>query len=127
VLADFIVDWKGSSTPSYRNAESVSTIHYNGAWCHVGADVAAIITAPSEAKYKYTARLSFTLESYKCTNNIEEYKVVILGLQKLRALGVNNCIVKIVSMIVAGQIEKDYTSREPVLMQHLSFVQSLET
>jgi ribonuclease HI len=69
-------------------------------------------TAPSRAKYRYAARLSFALETDKCTNNIVEYEVVILGLQELRALMVKTCIVKIASRIVIGQIEKDCATWE---------------
>jgi ribonuclease HI len=53
-------------------------------------------------------------------------KVVILGLHKLRSLGVTTCIVKTDSKIVAGQIEKDFSTKELVLMQYLLVVRSLE-
>jgi hypothetical protein len=66
------------------------------------------------------------LESDRCTNNIAEYKVVILGLRKLRALGVTTCIVRIDSKVVAGQVEKDYLAKDPALMQYLTAVRSLE-
>ena len=36
------------------------------------------------------------------------------------------CIVKTDSKIVVGQIEKDYSAKEPVLMQYLSVMRSLE-
>jgi hypothetical protein len=57
-----------------------------------------------------------------CTNN----KVVILGLRKLRALGVTTCIIRTDSKVVAGQIEKEYSAKEPMLMQYLTVVRSLE-
>ena len=92
----------------------------------MGAGTATIITSPIGIKYRYVARLSFTLESDKCTNNIAEYEVIILRLRKLRALVVTTCIVKTNSKILAGQIEKDYSTKEPALMQYLSAVRSLE-
>jgi hypothetical protein len=61
----------------------VWTINCDGAWCHAGAGTTEIITSPTSVKYRYVARLSFALESDRCTNNIEEYEVVILGLRKL--------------------------------------------
>jgi ribonuclease HI len=70
--------------------------------------------------------LSFALESFKCTNNIAEYEAVILGLRKLRALGVTTCIIKADSKVVAGQIEKDYSAKELVLMQYLAAIRSLK-
>jgi hypothetical protein len=94
VLADFIVDSTGPTWQQEEPLEKVWTIHYDGAWCHAGAGAAAIITSPTGIKYRYTARLSFALESDRCTNNIAEYEAVILGLRKLRALGVTTCIVR---------------------------------
>jgi ribonuclease HI len=78
--------------------------------------------SPSGVKYRYVTRLSFALESDKCTYNIVEYEDVILGLQKLRALGVTTCIVKTDSKIITGENEKDCSTKEQVLMQYLSTV-----
>jgi hypothetical protein len=83
VLADFILDSTGPSEPLQCHAKTVWTIHCDEAWCHAGAGAATIITSPAGLKYRYVARLSFALELDKCTNNIPEYKAVILGLRKL--------------------------------------------
>jgi ribonuclease HI len=123
---DFVVDWTGPITQPDPSAEKVWTIHYDGAWCHAGAGAAAVITSPAGVKHRYAARLSFALESDKCTNNIAEYKAVILGLRKLRALGVTTCIVRTDSKVVAGQVEKDYAAKDPALMQYLATIRSLE-
>jgi hypothetical protein len=66
------------------------------------------------------------LESDRCTNNIAEYEAVILGLCKLRALGVTTCIVKTDSKVVVGQVEKEYSAKDPTLMQYLTAIRSLE-
>jgi hypothetical protein len=87
VLTDFIVDWTRPLEPQRLHAETIWTIHYDGTWCHAGAGAAAIITSPTCLKHRYVARLCFTLESDKYTNNIPEYEAVILGLRNLRALG----------------------------------------
>jgi ribonuclease HI len=126
VLADFIVDWTGPVGPQQEHTETVWTIHYDGAWCHAGAGTTAIITSPAGVKYRYAARLSFSLESDRCTNNIAEYEAVILALHKLWALGITTCIIKTDSKVVVGQIEKEYSAKEPVLMQYLTAVRSLE-
>jgi ribonuclease HI len=104
----------------------VWTIHCDDAWCHAGAGAAAIITSPTGVKHRYAARLSFALESDRCTNNIAEYEAVILGLRKLKALGVATCIIKTDSKVIAGQIEKDYSAKDPALLQYLLVVRSLE-
>jgi ribonuclease HI len=126
VLADFIVDWTGPTRQQEEHSEKVWTIHCDGAWCHAGAGAAAIITSPTDVKHRYAARLSFALEFDRCTNNIAEYEAVILGLHKLKALGVTTCIVKTDSKVVAGQAEKEYSAKDPALMQYLTAVRSLE-
>jgi hypothetical protein len=126
VLADFIVDWTGPAGPQQEPSEIVLTIHFDGAWCHAGAGAAALITSPAGVKYRYATHLSFALESDRCTNNIPEYEAVILGLHKLRALGVTTCIIRTDSKLIAGQIEKEYSAKEPMLMQYLTAIRSLE-
>jgi ribonuclease HI len=126
VLADFIVDWTGPTWQQEESQEKVWTIHCDGAWCHAGAGIAAIITSPTGVKYRYATCLSFALESDRCTNNIAEYEAIILGLRKLRALGVTTCIVRTDSKVVVGQVEKEYSAKDPALMQYLTAVRNLE-
>jgi ribonuclease HI len=126
VLADFIVDWTGPIAQPDTSAEKVWTIQCGGAWCHAGAGAAAVITSPIGVKHRYAACLSFALESDRCTNNIAEYEAVILGLRKLRALGVTTCIIRTDSKVVADQVEKDYTTKDPAFMQYLAAIRSLE-
>ena len=57
--------------------KTIWTIHYDGAWYHVGVGAATIITSLIGLKYRYAASLHFALESDKCTNNIAEYEAVI--------------------------------------------------
>jgi ribonuclease HI len=102
VLVDFIIDWTGPARQQEEPSEKVWTIHCDGAWCHAGAGAATIITSPTGVKHRYAARLSFALESDRCTNNIAEYEAVILGLRKLKALGLTTCIIKIDSKVIAG-------------------------
>jgi ribonuclease HI len=126
VLADFIVDWTGPITQQDEPTEKVWTIHCDGAWCHAGAGAAAVITSPTGVKHIYAAHLNFALESDRCTNNVAEYEAVILGLRKLRALGVTTCIIKTDSKVVASQVKKEYSAKDPALMQYLTAVRSLE-
>jgi ribonuclease HI len=125
VLADFIIDWTGPTRQQDEPTE-VWTIHCDGAWCHAGAGAAAIITSPTGVKHRYAARLSFALEFDRCINNVAEYEAIILGLRKLRALGVTTCIIKTDSKVVAGQVEKEYSAKDPALMQYLTAVRILE-
>jgi hypothetical protein len=44
----------------------------------------------------------------------------------LWALGVTTCIIRTDSKVVAGQIKKEYSAKENILMQYLTTVRSLE-
>ena len=60
-----------------------------------GAGIAAILTPPKGPKLRYAVMLEFLT-----TNNIAECEAVLLGLRKLRALGVRRCIVKSDSQVM---------------------------
>jgi hypothetical protein len=70
--------------------------------------------------------LQFNNEADKCTNNIAEYEAILLGLRKLRVIGVQRCILRTDSKIVAGQIEKECIAREPTLEKYLALVKRIE-
>jgi ribonuclease HI len=54
----------------------------------------------------------FIAETDKCINDIAEYEVVLLGLHKLQAMGVQHCSLKTYSMVIASQIEKECMADE---------------
>jgi hypothetical protein len=89
ILADFVAEWteSGSSTEG-RVPKSSCLVYCDGVWGTVGVGAAAILISPFKIKLRYTTRLQFSNEADKCTNNIAEYKVILLGLHKLRAIGV---------------------------------------
>ena len=51
---------------------------------------------------------------------------MILGLNKAKALGARTLHAKIDSQVVAGQVKKEYTAREPELVKYLNMVRALE-
>jgi hypothetical protein len=48
------------------------------------------------------------------------------GLPKLTAIEVQRCTLRIDSKVVAGQIEKECTAREPTLERYLTLVRRME-
>jgi ribonuclease HI len=66
----------------------------------------AILISPSGIKLRYIARLQFNSKVNKCTNNIAEYEAILLGLHKMRAIGVQTCTLHTDSKVVVSQIEK---------------------
>jgi ribonuclease HI len=66
-------------------------------------------------------------ETNKCTNNIIEYEAILLGLRKLRAIGVQTCVLHTDCKVVAGQIEKECIAREPTLERYPALVGRMES
>jgi hypothetical protein len=50
----------------------------------------------------------------------------LLGLHKLRVIGVQRCTLRAYSKVVAGQIEKECIAREPTLERYLALVKRME-
>jgi ribonuclease HI len=61
----------------------------DGSWGTFGAGAAAILNSPSKIRTCYVARMEFN-----CTNNIAKYEALLLGLQKLKAMGIRKAILK---------------------------------
>jgi ribonuclease HI len=73
----------------------------DGSWGTFGVGAAAVLVAPSKVKTCYVAKLDFS-----CTNNIAEYKALLLGLRKLRAMGIRRAILKTDSQVISGHVDK---------------------
>jgi ribonuclease HI len=71
-------------------------------------------------------RLQFRKETDKCTNNIAEYEAILPGFYKLGAIGIQRCMLRIDSKVVAGQIEKECIVREPTLEKYLAPIRRME-
>jgi ribonuclease HI len=93
----------------------------DGSWGTFGAGAAAVLVAPSKVKTCYAARLDFS-----CTNNIAEYKALLLGLRKLKAMGIRRAILKTNSQVISGHVDKSSKARDPKLEKYLDTVQRLE-
>jgi ribonuclease HI len=93
--------------------ESTWIIYCDGAWGNAEAGTIVVLISPTRIKLRYAARLHFTNEADKCTSNIAEYEVILLGLRKLRAIRIQTCTLRSDSKVVASQIEKECAIREP--------------
>jgi ribonuclease HI len=82
---------------------------------------AAVLVAPSKVKTCYAAKLDF---SY--INNIAEYEALLLGLRKLRAMGIRRTILKTDSQVISGHVDKSSKTRDPKLERYLDIVRRLD-
>jgi ribonuclease HI len=76
------------STTEGKVPKTPWVVYCDGAWEAIGAEAAVILLSPSGIKLHYAARMQFNNESDMCTNNIAEYKAILMGLRKLRAIEV---------------------------------------
>jgi ribonuclease HI len=121
-LADFIADWTpGVHEEGTSKDAEAWTVFCDGSWGAFGAGVAAVLMAPSKVKTCYAVKLDFS-----CTNNIAEYEALLLGLRKLRAMGIRRAILKTNSQVIAGHVDKSSKVRDPKLERYLDTVQRLE-
>jgi hypothetical protein len=108
-LADFIADW----TPWAHGEEATKdveawTVFCDGSWGTFGVGAAAVLVASSKVRTCYVARLDFS-----CTNNIAEYEALLLGLRKLKAMGIRRAILKTNSQVISGHIDKSSKEKDP--------------
>jgi ribonuclease HI len=97
------------------------TIFCDGSWGTFGTRTTAVLVSPSKIKTCYAARLDFN-----CTNNIAEYEALLLGLRKLKAMGIRRAILKSDSQVISGHIDKSSKARDPKLEKYLDAVQRME-
>jgi hypothetical protein len=89
-LANFIADWTPGAHEEGTNKDTEAwTVFCDGSWGTFGAGAAAILVAPSKVKTCFAVKLDFS-----CINNIAEYEALLLGLRKLRAMGIRRAILK---------------------------------
>jgi hypothetical protein len=127
ILVDFMAEWTETAFATKGAVpESPWLVCCDEAWGAAGTRADAILTSPSGIKLRYIERLQFSKETDKYTNNIIEYKAILSGLLKLRAIGVQRCILHTDSKVVVGQIEKECMAREPTLEKYLALVRRME-
>jgi ribonuclease HI len=93
------------------------TVFCDGSWRTFGAGVTAILVAPSKVRTCYAERLDFS-----CTNNIAEYEALLLGLRKLKAMGIRRAVLKTDSQVISSHVDKSSKPRDPKLEKYLDTI-----
>jgi hypothetical protein len=86
----------------------------DGSWGTFGAGAAAVLVSPSKVRTCYAIRLDFS-----CTNNIAEYEALLLGLWKLKAMGIRRAVLKTDSQVISGHIDKSCKARDPKIVKNI--------
>jgi ribonuclease HI len=93
----------------------------DGSWGTFGARAAAFLVSPSKVRICYAIKLDFS-----CTNNIAEYEALLLGLRKLKGMGIRRAILKTDSQVISGHVDKSNKATDPKLEKYLDVVRRLE-
>jgi ribonuclease HI len=121
-LADFIADWTPGAQEEEANKDAEAwTMFCDGSWGTFDAGAAAVLVAPSKVRTCYAARLDFS-----CTKNIAEYEALLLGLRKLKTMGIRRVVLKTNSQVISGPVDKSCKARDPKLEKYLDIVRRLE-
>jgi ribonuclease HI len=111
----------GAQDEERINDAEAWTVFCDGSWGTFGAGATVVLVAPSKVRTCYAVRLDFS-----CTNNIAEYEALLLGLQKLKAMGIRRMVIKTDSQVIPGHVDKSSKARDPKLEKYLDTVQRLE-
>jgi ribonuclease HI len=125
VLVDFDVDWTSPAQNSEEEIPIPWIVQCDGAWCHKGVGISAVVTSPAGVVIRYAARLIF-VNNENSTNNTIEYEALLLALRKMKALGQQTFIIRTDSKVIPEHIEKESEARNPVLMKYLEKVREME-
>jgi ribonuclease HI len=121
-LANFIDDWMpGAQGEEATKDAEAWTVFCDGSWGTFGVGAAAVLVAPSKVRTCYVAKLDFS-----CINNIAEYEALLLGLRKLKAMGIRRAILKTDSQVISGHVDKSSKAIDPKLEKYLDTVRRLE-
>jgi ribonuclease HI len=121
-LADFIADWTPGAQDEKASKDAEAwTVFCDGSWGTFGEGAAAVLIAPSKVRTRYAVKLDFS-----CINNIAEYEALLLGLRKLKAMGIRRAVLKTDSQVISGHVDKSCKARDPKLEKYLDTVRRLE-
>jgi hypothetical protein len=117
-LADFIADWTPGAQEEEASKDAEAwTVFCDGSWGTFGVGVATVLVAPSKARTCYAVKLDFS-----CTNNIVEYEALLLGLRKLKAMGIRRAVLKTDSQVISSHVDKSCKARDLKLEKYLDTV-----
>jgi ribonuclease HI len=121
-LADFIADWMpGAQGEEATKDAEAWTVFCDGSWGTFGVGAAAVLVTPSKVRTCYAIKLDFS-----CTNNIAEHEALLLGLRKLKAMGIRRAILKTDSQVISGHMDKSSKARDLKLEKYMEALRRLE-
>lgn len=63
---------------------------------------------------------------FKCINNIAKYEAMLIGLRKLKAMGIKREILKSDSQVITSHVDKSSKARNPKLEKYIDTVRRMK-
>jgi ribonuclease HI len=64
---------------------------------------------------------------FQSTNIIAGYEALLLGLRKLKAMGIQSAVLKLDSQVITGEVDKSSKVKKPNLEKYLDMVRRRES
>jgi hypothetical protein len=99
VLVDFVVDWTSPTHNPGKEMLAPWVVQCDGAWCHKGVGISAVVTSPIGVVIRYAAWLIFANDEHS-TNDTTEYEALLLAIRNMKVLGQQTFIIKTDSKVI---------------------------
>ncbi|XP_057724081.1 uncharacterized protein LOC130940049 [Arachis stenosperma] len=126
VIADFLVDNSNNLNDQGANVIDIEVdywkLYFDGSKHKDGAGVGILIISPEEIPSEFLFELK-----YPCSNNVAEYKALILGLKILISKGALEVQILGDSQLVLKQLSKEFKCNNEKLQKYLTTAWELLT
>jgi ribonuclease HI len=103
-----------------KTPEGIWTLEFDGAHSSSGSGVGIVLTVPSKETYYYSCRLE-----YHCTNNVAEYKTLIIGRSLAIGKGITHLRVIGDSDLIVSQVLLNFAAKNERLKRYRDFARSV--
>ena len=111
-LADFIAEF--TTLEDTNRQRDLWMINIDRSFTQKGGGAGIVITSSEKDVLKYGVQLKFPI-----SNNEAEYEALLAGLRIVRALGVENIVLKSDSQLIIGQVRGDFEVKETRMQKYL--------
>ncbi|XP_068474809.1 uncharacterized protein [Phaseolus vulgaris] len=121
VFADFVVELSSGAAPSEGSGfRWILSVDGSSNQQESGAGV--ILEGPNGVLIEQSLRFAF-----KASNNQAEYEALIVGMLLAREMGARSLMAKSDSMLVIGQVTREFQAKDPQMAAYLEYVHTLKT
>jgi len=124
-LADFVTELTtpGSKTDLHQATKEMEEkwlLSVDGTSNQRGSGARIVLEGPGGVLVEQSLKFSF-----KTSNNQAEYEALIAGMLLAKEMGIKNLYARSNSLLVTGQFNGDYSTKDPQLARYLDYVRAL--